>query len=101
MLQTFFMDTDPSVLMDRIVAVCGESPYSIEQLREILFPRGASGLPVESSLVGRRRVGRLSDRVARITDPAATPSWQAVPDLWFRLDARMVATLGAASARVP
>jgi len=37
MLQTFYMDTDPWVLMDRIVAVCGESPYSIEELREILF----------------------------------------------------------------
>ncbi len=37
MLQMFYMDTDPWVLMQRIVQVCGDSPYTVEELREILF----------------------------------------------------------------
>ncbi len=37
MLQMFYMDTDPWILMERIVQVCGDSPYTIEELREILF----------------------------------------------------------------
>jgi hypothetical protein len=37
MLQTIYMDTDPSVLLDRIVRACADSPYSIAELREILF----------------------------------------------------------------
>jgi len=28
-LQTLYMDTDPCVPMDRIVQVCGDSPYGI------------------------------------------------------------------------
>ena len=36
-LQMFFMDTDPSLSLDRAAAVCAESPYSESELEEIFF----------------------------------------------------------------
>jgi hypothetical protein len=36
-LQMFFMDTDPALCLDHMAEVCAQSPYSILEIREILF----------------------------------------------------------------
>lgn len=36
-LQMLFMDTDPADHLPEIVSVCSASPYSVEELRRILF----------------------------------------------------------------
>jgi hypothetical protein len=36
-LQMFFMDTDPTALLDHMAQVCARSPYTLEELEQILF----------------------------------------------------------------
>lgn len=66
-LQMFWMDTDPALYFDAIVAVCAQSKYSVADLEEIFWNEVEPAVGFNLwSIAGEWRGFDLDDMTARI-----------------------------------
>jgi len=71
-LSDLFLDTDTSISRSWRVGILSASPYSIDELQEILLDEVYPGLPLQL-LLDRRRVGIFRPGVVGEQDPPPTP----------------------------
>jgi len=70
-MQMIYMDTDVDLELPHMARICAASPYSIENLKDILF-KEVFPLVARTFTILSLRMGRLSNRLAGPKNPEET-----------------------------